>query len=81
MFMSLPRGSTALDFAFILSAPISVTVQRALEINGVNQLGTILKTGNRVQNSYRPQCDSKAEWLGFVATNKARRALFEWLKA
>ena len=76
----LPRGSTALDFAYTISTHIGNRATGA-EINGVEaKLGTILKTGNRVKIHTDPNAIPKAEWLGFVATNKARRALFEWLK-
>lgn len=76
----LPRGSTALDFAFAVSSHLGMIATGAL-INGENaKLGTVLKTGQVVTIEADPQADPKAEWLGFVATNKARRKLFEWLK-
>lgn len=76
----LPRGSTALDFAFAVSSQLGMISTGAL-INGENaKLGTVLKTGQIVTIETDPNTDPKAEWLGFVATNKARRTLFEWLK-
>lgn len=76
----LPRGSTALDFAYTISTHIGNRATGA-QINGIEaKLGTILKTGQVVNIHVDANALPKAEWLGFVATNKARRALFEWLK-
>lgn len=76
----LPRGSTALDLAFAVSSGLGKTATGAL-INGMPaKLGTVLKTGQIVTIETDPNTDPKAEWLGFVATNRARRVLFDWLK-
>ena len=76
----LPRGSTALDFAFAVSSSLAMHATGA-SINGHKaKLGTVLKTGQTVQLDTDANAEPKAEWLGFVATNKARRVLFEWLK-
>lgn len=76
----LPRGSTALDLAFAVSSGLGKIATGAM-INGMPaKLGTVLKTGQIVTIETDPNVDPKAEWLGFVATNKARRVLFDWLK-
>ena len=76
----LSRGSTALDFAYTVSTHIG-NIAIGAQINGVEaKLGTVLKTGQVVKIHTDKTAEPKAEWLGFVATNKARRALFEWLK-
>lgn len=76
----LPRGSTALDLAFAISSGLGKIATGAM-INGMPaKLGTVLKTGQVVTIEIDPNTDPKAEWLGFVATNRARRILFDWLK-
>lgn len=76
----LPRGSTALDFAYAISTHIGNIATGAV-IDGQNaKLGSVLQAGQTIHIETDPSVDPKAEWLGFVATNKARRALFEWLK-
>lgn len=76
----LPRGSTALDLAFAVSSGLG-KIATGANINGMKaKLGTVLKTGQVVEIETDPNTDPKAEWLGFVATNKARRVLFDWLK-
>lgn len=76
----LPRGSTALDFAFAISSGLGKIATGALVNNMPAKLGTVLKTGQTVTIETDPTTQPKAEWLGFVATNRARRVLFEWLK-
>lgn len=76
----LPRGSTALDLAFAISTGLG-KIATGANINGEKaKLGTVLKAGQIVEIETDPDTDPKAEWLGFVATNKARRVLFDWLK-
>lgn len=76
----LPRGSTALDLAFAISTGLG-KIATGANINGNKaKLGTVLKTGQIVEIETDPTTDPKAEWLGFVATNRARRVLFDWLK-
>lgn len=76
----LPRGSTALDLAFAISSGLGKIATGALVNNIPAKLGTVLKTGQTVTIETDPTAHPKAEWLGFVATNRARRVLFEWLK-
>ncbi len=76
----LPRGATALDFAYAVSTGLGNTATGANINNEKAKLGSVLKSGQYVEIEADPTAEPKAEWLGFVATNKARRALRQWLK-
>ncbi len=76
----LPRGATALDFAYAVSTDLGNKATGANIDNQPAKLGTVLKTGQYVTIEADKNSVPKAEWLGFVATNKARRALFNWFK-
>lgn len=76
----LPRGATALDFAYAVSTGLGNTATGANINHEKAKLGSILKSGQTVEIEADPNTQPKAEWLGFVATNKARRALLQWLK-
>lgn len=76
----LPRGATALDFAYSVSTDLGNKATGANINHQPAKLGSVLKSGQFVEIESDPQGMPKAEWLGFVATNKARRALRAWLK-
>lgn len=76
----LPRGATALDFAYSVSTDLGNKATGANINNQPAKLGSVLKSGQFVEIESDPNSVPKAEWLGFVATNKARRALRTWLK-
>lgn len=76
----LPRGATALDFAYSVSTDLGNKATGAKVNNKPAKLGTVLKSGQFVAIESDSKSMPKAEWLGFVATNKARRALRQWLK-
>lgn len=76
----LPRGATALDFAYSVSTDLGNKATGANINNQPAKLGSVLKSGQFVEIESDPNGVPKAEWLGFVATNKARRALRTWLK-
>lgn len=76
----LPRGATALDFAYAVSTGLGNTATGANINHEKAKLGSVLKSGQTVEIESDPTTQPKAEWLGFVATNKARRALLQWLK-
>lgn len=76
----LPRGATALDFAYSVSTSLGNTATGANINNEKAKLGSVLQSGQYVEIEADKNAEPKAEWLGFVATNKARRALRSWLK-
>lgn len=76
----LPRGSTALDFAYAVGPAIG-NIATGADINGKHgRLGNVLADGDTVSIDTDKSAMPKAEWLGFVATNKARTEILKFLK-
>ncbi|MDN5566718.1 MAG: HD domain-containing protein [Psychrobacter sp.] len=76
----LPQGSTALDFAYAVG-PFVGNVAVGANIDGQHaKLGTVVTNGQSVEIEVDKSSEPKAEWLGFVATNKARRQILRWFK-
>lgn len=76
----LPRGSTALDFAYAVGPAIG-NIATGADINGKHgKLGLVLADGDSVSIDTDKDATPKADWLGFVATNKARTEILKFLK-
>ncbi|WP_323842397.1 MULTISPECIES: RelA/SpoT family protein [unclassified Moraxella] len=76
----LPRGSTALDFAYAVGPSIG-NIATGADINGEHgKLGLVLADGDFVSIDTDKEATPKADWLGFVATNKARSEILKFLK-
>lgn len=71
----LPKGSTALDFAFELHTDIGLHAKYA-RINGkLAAVRTVLNRGDVVEIGTDPEFLPKAEWMQCVQSYKARRNL------
>ena len=76
----LPQGATALDFAYAVG-PMVGNVAVGANIDGKKaKLGTVVKNGQMVEIEVDSHSEPKAEWLGFVVTNKAREEILRWFK-
>ena len=76
----LPKGATALDFAYEVHTDIGEKAQYA-RVNGkLCPLRTELHRGDCVEIGVSDTITPKAEWLDFAKTFKARRRLHELLK-
>ncbi|MEX3548564.1 MAG: bifunctional (p)ppGpp synthetase/guanosine-3',5'-bis(diphosphate) 3'-pyrophosphohydrolase [Burkholderia sp.] len=78
--MALPRGATALDFAYSVHSDLGnqcVTVKINKELL---PLRTELKSGDIVEVITTPYSKPNPVWLGFVRTGKARSAIRHYLK-
>ena len=76
----LPQGATALDFAYAVG-PMVGNVAVGTNIDGKKaRLGTVVKNGQTVEIEVQNDAEPKAEWLGFVVTNKAREEILRWFK-
>ncbi|WP_352337126.1 HD domain-containing protein [Psychrobacter sp. 16-MNA-CIBAN-0192] len=76
----LPQGATALDFAYAVG-PMVGNVAVGTNIDGKKaRLGTVVKNGQTVEIDVESDAEPKAEWLGFVVTNKAREEILRWFK-
>lgn len=76
----LPRGSTALDFAYAVGPAIGNIATGADINNQHGKLGLVLADGDTVSIDTDKSATPRAEWLGFVATNKARSEILKFLK-
>ncbi|WP_435979072.1 RelA/SpoT family protein [Psychrobacter sp. DM4] len=76
----LPQGATALDFAYAVG-PLVGNVAVGANVDGKEaKLGTVVKNGQTIEIETIKHSEPKAEWLGFVVTNKARKELLRWFK-
>ena len=76
----LPRGSTALDFAYAVGPAIG-NIATGADINHKHgKLGLVLADGDIVSIDTDKKCHTTRRWLGFVATNKARNEILKFLK-
>lgn len=77
----LPRGATALDFAYAVGPKVGHVAVGA-KINGKDaKLGSVLKSGATVEIVVDADAKPKAEWLGMVVTSKAQRLLKRWFSS
>ncbi len=76
----LPRGSTALDFAYAVGPFIGNIAIFAIIDGREVDLATVINNGQHVEIITNENAMPKAEWLGFVATVKARELISHWLR-
>ncbi len=78
--VQLPKGATALDFAFALHSALGLHCIGAKVDGNVAPLYRELQTGERVEilksESQRPSKD----WLSIVTTTKAKSAIRRWMR-
>ena len=68
----LPKGATALDFAFMVHSELGMKCSGA-KINGKLQpISYVLKNGDQIDIISSPNQKPKKDWLDFVVTAKAR---------
>lgn len=78
--LSLPRGSTAVDFAYAVHSDVGNCCV-AVKINSENApLRTKLKSGDRVEIVTAPYANPNPAWLSYVATGRARSHIRHFLK-
>ena len=78
--LSLPRGSTPVDFAYAVHTDIGNCCV-AVKINGENApLRYKLKSGDRVEIVTAPQAKPNPSWLTFVTTGRARSQIRYFLR-
>lgn len=78
--LTLPRISTAVDFAYAIHSDIGNCCVAA-KINGENApLRSVLKNGDRVEIITAPYAKPNPSWLSYVVTGKARSHIRRFLK-
>ena len=68
----LPRGSTALDFAFAVHTDVGIHCTGARINNALATLPTVLKNGDHVEVITAENSRPTAVWLNYAVTAKAR---------
>src|SRR5690242_18180692 len=78
--MALPRGATAVDFAYAVHTDIGHHCTAARINYELMPLRTELKSGDHVEILTSPTARPNPSWLSFVATGKARSRIRHYLK-
>ncbi len=79
--IDLRRNSTVLDFAYAIHTDIGNHTHRASVDRVEVPLSYRLRNGQMVEIHTRDEAHPKPEWLGFVATARARAAIRHYLKS
>ena len=78
--LSLPRGATAVDFAYSVHTDIGNRCIAVKVNHELVPLRTELRNGDRVEVITAPNAKPNPAWLGYVATSKARSHIRHFLK-
>ncbi|MBQ0057694.1 MAG: RelA/SpoT family protein [Bacteroidales bacterium] len=77
--MELPKGATALDFAFALHTHVGLRAQAARINHDLVSLNTELQSGQQVEIVTADTDTCQVSWASFVTTSKARSAVRSYL--
>ena len=78
---SIEKGATALDFAYLIHSEIGNKAIAAKVNFKLVPLSCVLKTGDQVEIITAESETPKREWLSFVKTSRARKAILDYLKS
>jgi RelA/SpoT family (p)ppGpp synthetase len=78
--IELPKGATAVDFAYAIHTGVGDTCTGARINRRLAPLGTRLYSGQSVEIITSPEARPNPGWLKFVATAKARTSIRHYLK-
>ena len=78
--IELPRGATAVDFAYAIHSDVGNTCVGAKIDRRLAPLRTPLTTGQTVEVIITPTARPNPAWLNFVVTAKARSSIRHYLK-
>ncbi|MFC4160155.1 RelA/SpoT family protein [Chitinimonas lacunae] len=78
--LTLPQGSTAVDFAYAVHSDIGNRCIAAKINYDLMPLRTVLKTGDRVEIITAALAKPNPNWLNFVVTGKARSHIRHFIK-
>ena len=78
--LALPRGATAVDFAYSVHTDIGNRCVAAKVNFELVPLRTQLRNGDRVEIITAPHANPNPGWLGFVETSRARSQIRHFLK-
>ena len=78
---SLPKGSTALDFAYVIHSEVGNRAIAAKVNQKLLPLSHVLSNGDQVEIITSESGKPKREWLDFIRTNRARNFILDSIKA
>ena len=78
---SIEKGATALDFAYSIHSHIGSKAIAAKANLRLVPLSYVLKTGDQIEIITAENEKPKREWLQFVKTSRARRAILDQIKS
>lgn len=78
--IKLPKGATAVDFAYAVHTDIGMACAAAKVNRRMEPLHTVLRNGQTVEIITSDFAVCNPNWLNFVVTNKARNAIRNHLK-
>jgi len=78
--VKLPKGATAVDFAFAVHTGVGMTCAGVKINRQMEPLHTVLRNGQTVDIMTSDFAVCNPNWLNFVVTNKARNAIRNHLK-
>ena len=78
--IALPRGATAIDFAYAVHSDVGHTCV-GVKINGKSrQLKSLLENGDQIEILSSANSSPRPEWEGFVKTGRARAGIKRFLR-
>jgi len=77
---SLPKGASALDFAFAIHTDIGLTCRGAIVNGKLTPLDTVLNSGDQVEIMTSTSQKPNSRWLEFVVTARAKTRIRAALK-
>jgi GTP pyrophosphokinase len=79
--VSLPKGASALDFAYEIHTEIGNKAIGAKINHKLNPISTVLMSGDQVEIITSDIAKPEREWLSYVTTSKAKEAIKSLLRA
>ena len=76
----LPKGATPVDFAYAIHSDLGHKCVGAKVNNKLVPLRYVLKSGDTIDILTNPTHKPSKDWLGFVATSKAKTKIRQWIK-
>ena len=76
----LPKGATAIDFAFAVHTEVGLHCSGAKVNDRIAPLSRPLRNGDKVEILTSDSQTPSRDWLGFVATSKARHEVRQWIR-
>ena len=76
----LPKGATPVDFAYAIHSDLGHKCVGAKVNNKIVPLRYVLKSGDTIDILTNPTHKPSKDWLGFVATSKAKTKIRQWIK-